>query len=72
MFEVFTKWYLWYFIYLTIMSFLYVYNKDKYLASDEGKQLKNEDDYKVGFVFAILVFLPLILVSGFRGWDIDL
>lgn len=72
MFSSFTEWYLWYFIFLAFMGFVYVQQKNKYMASDEGKLLKSEDDYRVGWFFAILTFLPIILIVGSRDrWYAD-
>ena len=72
MVEKFTSWYLWYYILLAFFGFIYVQQKNKYMASDEGKLLKSEDDYRVSLVFALLVFLPIILIVGFRDrWLAD-
>lgn len=65
MFDVFFKWYLWYFLFLVFMGFVYVQQKDKYLSSEEGKLLKS-DDYRVSLIFSLLVFLPLMIISGLR------
>lgn len=72
MFDSFTEWYLWYFIFIAFMGFVYVQQKNKFLASDEGKLLKSEDDYRAGWFFAILTFLPIILIVGLRDrWYAD-
>ena len=62
----FLDWYFWYYGFLAFFGFLYVQQKNVYLASKEGQILKSEDDYRVSIIFSVLVFLPLILIAGFR------
>lgn len=63
----FFDWYLWYYLLLIVFGWIYKRQKIGYLASDSGSGLKSEDDYRAGILFSIMVFLPLILISGFRN-----
>lgn len=70
--ERFFDWYLWYYIFLAIMAYFYAVQRNKFLADDNNNLLRDDgskEEYKVGIFFAILVFLPLILLAGYRGWD---
>lgn len=72
MFSAFTDWYLWYYIFLAFMGIVYVQQKNKFLASDEGHKLESESSYRVSIVFALLTFLPIIIITGFRDrWYAD-
>ncbi len=70
MLRYFTDWYLWYYIFLAVMGVLYVQQKNRFLATVEGNQLKSEDDYRVGLIFSVLVFLPMIIIAGTKDWDL--
>lgn len=70
--EKFLDWYLWYYIFLALMGFIYVQQKNSFLATDEGKKLGSFNDYRVRFIFALLVFLPIFFIAGFRDkWFVD-
>ncbi len=53
------------------MAFVYFQQKNSLLISNT-KTIENDNtpsDYKPGLLFTVLVFLPLILLSGYRGWE---
>ena len=62
----FLDWYLWYFGILAILGVVYSYQKTKYLECENGINLKAEDNYRSSLIFSILVFLPIILIVGYR------
>lgn len=64
----FFDWYLWYFVLLAIFGIVYSYQKTKYIESENGIKLKTEDDYRSSIWFSILVFLPIILLVGYRDF----
>lgn len=70
----FVNWYLWYYFFLGIMAYIYFQQKNRALAGNiEGRVINphdTDDDYKAGIIFSILVFLPLIWLSGNRDWGI--
>lgn len=68
--EKFTNWYLWYYIFLAFMGVIYVQQKNRVLLSEDGNNLKSEDDYRASVIFSILVFLPLVIIAGTKGWDL--
>lgn len=70
MLRYFSDWYLWYYLFLAVMGFVYVRQKNEYLASAGGESIKAEYDYRSGLIFSVLVFLPLILISGYRTYNI--
>lgn len=62
--------YLWYFPLLAFFEYILI-NKKRIFASKNG-QLRapydedNSYDYRAGFLFALIVFLPMLLIAGFR------
>ncbi len=74
MLRYFTDWYLWYYFFLGIMAYMFIQQKNKVLAGNTDRQVTNpydaDENYKAGIIFSILVFLPLIWISGSRGWEI--
>ena len=64
--KIFLDWYLWYYLLLIVFGWIYKNQKLGYLAREKGSNLKSKDDYRPGIVFSILVFLPLILIAGYR------
>lgn len=65
--NIFFDWYLWYYFLLAVFGWIYKNQKNGYLASEKGLSLKSEDDYRAGLLFSFLVFLPLILIVGYRN-----
>ena len=57
-------WYLWYFPLLVIFAFIQNQQRVKYLAN--ASESKKEDDFRVPLIFSIIVFLPIILITGNR------
>ena len=58
-------WYLWYFPLLVIFAFIQNQQRVKYLAN--ASESKKEDDFRVPLIFSIIVFLPIILITGNRS-----
>lgn len=68
----FINWYLWYFILLAIFGWFYRYQQVAYIASEKDLNIQSKDNYRAGIVFSILLFLPLILIAGYRNiWFAD-
>lgn len=70
MIRYFTDWFLWYYVFLAVMGLIYVQQKNKTKNLVEGQTTEFGEDYRSSWVFSILVFLPLILIAGFREWSI--
>ena len=73
MLRYFTDWYLWYYIVLAFMGFImYIQQKNRELApSNRINRSENENtDFRVSWLFGIALVIPLILIAGFRDWDL--
>ena len=51
------------------MGVMYSQQLNKALLSGNGSQIKSKDDYRVSVFFAILVFLPMVLIASTRDWN---
>lgn len=68
----FFSWYLWILPLLGIFEYILISQKKMYVVEHSTKNLPLNydlaDDYRTSIVFAILIFLPFIFVSGSRGF----
>lgn len=68
----FFDWYLWYLPILGIFEFILISQKRKYSLEHPGLTYEDSYEYRTGLLFAILVFLPMFFISGFREfWYAD-
>lgn len=74
--DAFFNCYMWYFPLLAIFEYILI-NKKRIFAAENGKlsspiDEEKANDYRVSIFFAIIVFLPMILIVGFRDqWFAD-
>lgn len=61
------SWNLWYFIVLIFFEVLYITKKRQYCIEHPGLTYETVYDYRVKFIFALLVFLPLLFIAGYRN-----
>ena len=71
----FIKGYAWYFLLLIVFEFLLINQKKSYVSANTAPNTPliydKAYDYRVKAFFAILVFLPLILIATNRGYYAD-
>lgn len=71
--EKFFSWYLWLIPLLVFFAHILNSQKKRYVLNSHDSSLpinyNSPDDYRAGFIFSLLIFLPLVIISGNRNFS---